>query len=133
MGRYRATVSRDGRFWFVRVDGVGSTQAHNLRELDTMTKDLIAVMTGEREEKIDVDYDIKPPLRSPSTFDDPRNYEPPLPRLGLGPPPRSVVLRREDAWAYTPEHRELLARAHDDSRAGRVRKLDEDDLKKLVD
>ena len=44
----------------------------------------------------------------------------------------AVVLRREDAWAYTPEHRELLARAHDDSRAGRVQQLDEDGLKKLA-
>jgi AbrB family looped-hinge helix DNA binding protein len=44
----------------------------------------------------------------------------------------AVVLRREDAWAYTPEHRELLARAHDDSREGRVRQLNEDELKKLV-
>ena len=44
----------------------------------------------------------------------------------------AVVLRREDAWAYTPEHRELLARGHDDSRAGRVQQLDEDGLKKLA-
>ncbi|MGO9660001.1 MAG: AbrB/MazE/SpoVT family DNA-binding domain-containing protein, partial [Acidimicrobiales bacterium] len=43
----------------------------------------------------------------------------------------AVVLRREDAWAYTPEHRELLARAHADSRAGRARQLSEDDLKEL--
>ncbi len=44
----------------------------------------------------------------------------------------AVVLRREDAWAYTPEHRDLLARAHDDSKAGRVRKLDEDQLRELA-
>ena len=43
----------------------------------------------------------------------------------------AVVLRREDAWAYTPEHRELLARAHDDSREGRVRRLNADELKEL--
>ncbi|MCL5948785.1 MAG: AbrB/MazE/SpoVT family DNA-binding domain-containing protein [Actinobacteria bacterium] len=41
----------------------------------------------------------------------------------------AVVLRREDAWAYTPEHRALLERAHGDSRAGRVRSLSEDDLR----
>ena len=39
-----------------------------------------------------------------------------------------VILRREDAWAYTPDHRELLARAHADSSTGRVRSLSEDDL-----
>ncbi|MHB1772060.1 MAG: AbrB/MazE/SpoVT family DNA-binding domain-containing protein [Acidimicrobiales bacterium] len=43
----------------------------------------------------------------------------------------AVVLRREDAWAYTPEHRDLLARAHGDSLAGRVRKVSEDELKRL--
>lgn len=41
----------------------------------------------------------------------------------------ALVLLREDAWAYTPEHRELLARAHGDSREGRIRKLSEDELK----
>lgn len=44
-----------------------------------------------------------------------------------------VVLRREDAWAYTPEHRALLATAHEDSRAGRVRRVSESDLRRLVD
>jgi bifunctional DNA-binding transcriptional regulator/antitoxin component of YhaV-PrlF toxin-antitoxin module len=42
-----------------------------------------------------------------------------------------IVLRREDAWAYTPEHRSLLDRAHADSREGRVRSLDEDELATL--
>lgn len=39
-----------------------------------------------------------------------------------------VVLSREDAWAYTSEHRALLARAHEDSRSGRVRELTEEEL-----
>jgi len=43
----------------------------------------------------------------------------------------AVVLRREDAWAYTPEHRDLLNRAHADSREGRVRQVSEDELKNL--
>ena len=43
----------------------------------------------------------------------------------------AVVLRREDAWAYTPEHRELLGRAHADSREGRVRQMTEAQLKRL--
>jgi AbrB family looped-hinge helix DNA binding protein len=43
----------------------------------------------------------------------------------------AVVLRREDAWAYTSEHRELLSRAHADSREGRVRQVSEDELKSL--
>jgi AbrB family looped-hinge helix DNA binding protein len=43
----------------------------------------------------------------------------------------AVVLRREDAWAYSPEHRELLARAHADSRERRVRQMTEEELAKL--
>ena len=43
------------------------------------------------------------------------------------------VLRREDAWAYTPEHRALLEKAHRDSAEGRVHQLTEDDLAALGD
>lgn len=43
----------------------------------------------------------------------------------------TVVLRREDAWAYSPEHRHLLARAHADSREGRVRLLSESELHRI--
>lgn len=44
-----------------------------------------------------------------------------------------LVLRREDAWAYTPAHRELLRQAHADSRHGRLRRLSEDELGALGD
>lgn len=43
----------------------------------------------------------------------------------------AVVMTREDAWAYTPQHRRLLARAHRDSREGRVRRLSDRQLAKL--
>jgi bifunctional DNA-binding transcriptional regulator/antitoxin component of YhaV-PrlF toxin-antitoxin module len=39
-----------------------------------------------------------------------------------------LALRREDAWAYTPEHRALLAQAHADVREGRVFRLTEEQL-----
>jgi bifunctional DNA-binding transcriptional regulator/antitoxin component of YhaV-PrlF toxin-antitoxin module len=42
-----------------------------------------------------------------------------------------VALRREDAWAYTTEHRALLEQAHRDSREGRVRELAESELDAL--
>jgi AbrB family looped-hinge helix DNA binding protein len=35
---------------------------------------------------------------------------------------------REDAWAYTAEHRELLAKAFADFKEGRARQLAEEDL-----
>ena len=41
----------------------------------------------------------------------------------------AVVLRREDAWAYTPDHRALLSRAHADSREGRIQQLTEEELR----
>jgi bifunctional DNA-binding transcriptional regulator/antitoxin component of YhaV-PrlF toxin-antitoxin module len=44
----------------------------------------------------------------------------------------AVVIPREDAWAYTPEHRAALARARQDSQEGRVRRLSEDDLDRLA-
>ena len=44
----------------------------------------------------------------------------------------AVVLTLEDAWAYTPEHRGLLARAHEDSRRGRVRRLTESQLDRVA-
>ena len=44
-----------------------------------------------------------------------------------------IVLPRDDAWAYTPEHRSLLEQAHADSREGRVRELSEEDLARLDD
>lgn len=40
----------------------------------------------------------------------------------------TLVLPVEDAWAYTTEHRQLLKRAHADSREGRVRSLSEREL-----
>lgn len=43
----------------------------------------------------------------------------------------AVVLRREDAWAYTAEHRALLRSALEDSRAGRVQQLTEEELAQL--
>ncbi len=44
---------------------------------------------------------------------------------------RVVYLRLEDAWAYTPDHRDLMERAHRDSKEGRVKKLSEEDLESL--
>jgi hypothetical protein len=45
----------------------------------------------------------------------------------------AIVLRREDAWAYTPAFRRLLARAHQDAREGRVYRLSESDLMQFVE
>lgn len=44
-----------------------------------------------------------------------------------------IAVRREDAWAYTPEHMERMRRALEDSRAGRVRQLTEAELERLLE
>lgn len=46
----------------------------------------------------------------------------------------AVLLAREDAWAYTPEHRADLAAAHADGREGRVHTgVSEEDLLRMAE
>ena len=45
----------------------------------------------------------------------------------------AVLVPREDSWAYTPEHRALLARAREDAACGRTRRLSEAELHDLAD
>jgi bifunctional DNA-binding transcriptional regulator/antitoxin component of YhaV-PrlF toxin-antitoxin module len=50
-------------------------------------------------------------------------------RLVLTPTPMSPP---EDAWAYTPEHRALVARARQDVAEGRVYRLGRSDLERMI-
>lgn len=43
-----------------------------------------------------------------------------------------IVMRREDAWAYTTEHRARLREAHEDVRVGRVTSVTEAELDELL-
>jgi antitoxin PrlF len=43
----------------------------------------------------------------------------------------AVLVPREDVWAYTPEHRALLARAQADAAHGRTRAAGESELREL--
>jgi bifunctional DNA-binding transcriptional regulator/antitoxin component of YhaV-PrlF toxin-antitoxin module len=45
----------------------------------------------------------------------------------------AVLVPREDAWAYTAEHRALLARAREEAARGHTRKLRERELRELAD
>jgi bifunctional DNA-binding transcriptional regulator/antitoxin component of YhaV-PrlF toxin-antitoxin module len=45
----------------------------------------------------------------------------------------AVLIPREDVWAYTQEHRAMLARALKDSAQGRVQEMSEDMLRDLAD
>lgn len=44
-----ATARREGQFWVVDVEGVGTTQGRSVREARTMAADLVEVMTGKAE------------------------------------------------------------------------------------
>ena len=61
MTTYQVTVERDGRFWLVRVQGVGVTQARHLREVDAMARDLVAVMTRAEPEGVTLEISIALP------------------------------------------------------------------------
>jgi bifunctional DNA-binding transcriptional regulator/antitoxin component of YhaV-PrlF toxin-antitoxin module len=44
----------------------------------------------------------------------------------------AVVIPREDAWAYTPEHVVRVERAQRDSQEGRVRQMTKSELDRLT-
>jgi hypothetical protein len=41
---YKATATREGRWWVVEVDGIGVTQGRTVTEAEEMARDLVAVM-----------------------------------------------------------------------------------------
>lgn len=60
--KWEATVSRDGRFWLIRVDGLdGATQARNLNEVDVMAADYVAIMTDQNPDDVHVTWRIELP------------------------------------------------------------------------
>src|SRR5262245_10432493 len=92
---YRATVERDGRFWLVRVEGVGATQARHLRELDAMATDLVGVMTDAPPDEIEVEYDFVLPASVQEHLD------------------RAAELRSESSRANTAAAEEVRAAARE--------------------
>ncbi|HEV8025433.1 MAG TPA: hypothetical protein VGP37_11180 [Candidatus Nanopelagicales bacterium] len=58
MNTYTAVVSREGRWWIVDVDGVGTTQARNLTEAQEMAVDLIAIIQELPTNGIDVEIRV---------------------------------------------------------------------------
>ncbi|MFM8895622.1 MAG: SPFH domain-containing protein [Actinomycetales bacterium] len=58
MSTYCATVTREGRWWAVDVEGIGWTQGRNLAEARAMAVDLVAVTTEQPEDSIVIDLKI---------------------------------------------------------------------------
>jgi hypothetical protein len=64
---YHAEVTRDGRFWLVRVPEIDrSTQALHYKDVRAMASDLIEIMTGLGSE----DYDLHLHVRLPDSVQD---------------------------------------------------------------
>ena len=59
---YHAEVRRSGKYWAIYVPEIDRwTQARHLRELDTMTDDLIELMTSAKAGTFHVEFDIELP------------------------------------------------------------------------
>ncbi len=59
---YHAHVERDGQFWLIHVPEVDRwTQARNLGEVETMARDLVAVMTGSDPASVQIDVAVTLP------------------------------------------------------------------------
>lgn len=59
---YRVDVERDGRFWLIHVPAVERwTQARNVREIEPMARDLIAIMDEVAPDSFEVDVHITLP------------------------------------------------------------------------
>lgn len=61
---YQATACREGKWWVVKVDGVGATQGRSAAEAQRMAADLVAIMEEIPLEEIEVqiDFEIPGPL-----------------------------------------------------------------------
>lgn len=62
MNIYTARVERDGRFWLVHVPEIDRyTQARNLREVEAMARDLVAVMLEVEPDSFELDIELELP------------------------------------------------------------------------
>jgi len=61
MTRYTAQVSREGKWWMVRVAGIqGVTQARRLGEVELMAREFIAVSENLPLDGVEVDVTLAP-------------------------------------------------------------------------
>lgn len=59
MSDYRATVTREGKWWMIAVAGIaGVTQARRLAEAETMAKSFIAITLDVPEDDVTVEVDV---------------------------------------------------------------------------
>lgn len=59
---YHAQVTRGDKFWLIRVPEIDrSTQARHLREVETMARDLVAVMEDVEPDSFELKVDVAIP------------------------------------------------------------------------
>ena len=63
---YEVRATREGKYWLLEIDGIGTTQARTLREAEDMATDLICIMTKKSAERFTVS--VRPFL--PQRLDD---------------------------------------------------------------
>jgi predicted XRE-type DNA-binding protein len=56
--RVEALATREGNWWVVRVEGVGTTQARRLGEVEEMAADLVATLEGLDASRVAVDVTV---------------------------------------------------------------------------
>ncbi|RFA12425.1 hypothetical protein B7R22_14930 [Subtercola boreus] len=96
MTDFTARVVRDGKFWFITVDGVdGATQARTVREIEPMARDYISIMLGLPESEIMLATHIQLPAGAQAHLD------------------RMAALRRESARAQTEAAEESRSAARE--------------------
>ena len=49
-----AVATREGKWWVVEVDGIGTTQGRTWPEASWMAKDLVTAMSGGRPEDVEI-------------------------------------------------------------------------------
>lgn len=59
MSNYTARAVRDGKFWFITIEGVtGATQARTIAEIEPMTRDYLEIVEGVSAAAVQVTIDI---------------------------------------------------------------------------
>jgi hypothetical protein len=58
MKTYRATASREGKWWIIQVDGIGATQGRTTTEAQRMANDLVAIMEQVPIEDVHVEIEF---------------------------------------------------------------------------
>ncbi|MBX3031135.1 MAG: hypothetical protein KF809_13390 [Chloroflexi bacterium] len=66
MTTYRVIAQRDERYWFMRVEGIGATQARYLGEATHMARDLVVTWLDLPIDTADVEIDLE--VRLPSAL-----------------------------------------------------------------